>query len=375
MNSVARITNVSIKAMSGISKKPVYFLTMQGQNKPTITVKGENKADRDTITIADTEIAIKWSSKLMKNVSDSQVNTKIMEPTEVHIFKTKARELLVREPDKLLPLSIGGLIWVKMPYVNDLSNADLFFKNKNNNWETAVKGIKDLFRRFSYPNTWIQLGRILAVDIFDGNWDRFNSSGGWDNNGNVMFQKAANGYRVTGLDTFDVKNTPDTNLNQPLSPQVQQHLQILMSDIRMREYATNVTTEIAGFILKAMGNAVGGGIDDFKMKAGGRKITITRKGEPDFFYGYIDDLCTGLKEGRDEIKRYLLEKVRQYDSQWIPTSRSLSTPRSTGFSMGSNKHSDIAVKTSAPAGFTTPSSLKTIPQGITDRMRYFRWIV
>src|SRR5581483_11597011 len=50
---------------------------------------------------------------------------------------------------------------------------------------------------------WQELGKVVAVDIFNGNCDRFNiETGKWQNYGNVMFLNAGQ-TPVIGLDTFE----------------------------------------------------------------------------------------------------------------------------------------------------------------------------
>ncbi len=362
MNGIDRISTGSVKAMQAINKKPVYFLTMNGKTSPTITVKGENRSDGGSIAVRDISTELKWSGKLLKNIKDMEVEPVVMDPTEVFIFKTRARELFKGESGKQLPLTISGLTWVKLPYVKGMTESDLFSRNKENDWETRGKGVKKMFKKFSDPKTWIGLGRVMALDIFDGNLAQFNSNGSWINNGKDMFHKISKGIKVVGLDTFDVKNVPNAHLNKPVTPQVRSQLDLLISDIKMREFAKTITTEIAEHILHAMSKVVGGGIDDFVVIAGGRKITISRKGPADFFDAYIDDLCLGLTTTRDEIKRHLLEKVWQYETQWKTASRSVTAMRGA------------KATNSAPANFVANPCVKIVPQSIKDRMRYCGWI-
>ena len=177
--TVPNITPNSITEMSANEQRPVYFLHMNNSAQPTLTVKGEAKKD-------DGEISIKWSSKLMKNVNDQQVNTKIMTAAEVTIFKAAARALLTGNPKKLIALQKflvtekENLTWVKMPYLAGLSDAN-FWREDSKGFLLSVPAmsadVKKVLLKYSQATVWTQLGKIIAVDLFNGNGDRFNSEG------------------------------------------------------------------------------------------------------------------------------------------------------------------------------------------------------
>src|SRR4051812_8276721 len=105
--TVPMITPGSISAMTGLAKRPVYFLTLNHGAGPSVVVKGD---------AAGADVSIKWGSKLMKNVNDTQVNTKIMTPTEITVFTQFGNATFAANTPQKMNLA-GGYTWVKMPFV------------------------------------------------------------------------------------------------------------------------------------------------------------------------------------------------------------------------------------------------------------------
>ena len=76
MNTVPTITPGSITGIGGLTVRPVYFLRLNGANNPSLVVKGESNVSHGATSVA-------WGAKLMKNVNDIQVNTKMMTPAGI----------------------------------------------------------------------------------------------------------------------------------------------------------------------------------------------------------------------------------------------------------------------------------------------------
>ena len=368
MNTVPTITHGSITGMTGNDQRPVYFLQIGKATKPTLTVKGEQKKP-------DGEISIKWSSKLMKNVNDQQVNTKIMSAHEITVFKASARVFLAAEPKKLLALADNNLTWVKMPFLQGLSDADFWKKNDEGKYEIIPTDVKTILKRFTDSTAWGQLGKIIAVDLFNGNGDRFTSQGHWQNMGNVMFQKQANDIKVVGLDTFD-PNSHSSNLTT-MTVHSNGELDVLKSPHAMRTFAEKVIESVEGEIIRGLKKS---GTNSFTVMSNNVPVKIDENSSG-FLAGYTDDLATGLDQGAKKLKIYLQTKKIKYkplpqapQMGGFPNKPLPPVPQRPGFP---NK------PLPKPPGFRhpvpnyqappPPGQQKSIPQGILDRMTYLGW--
>ena len=102
--------------------------------------------------------------------------------------------------------------WVKMPFVKGLSDAG--FKNDDDE-VVADKLVISIQKFHNDPDSvWKEIGKIVAVDIFNGNNDRFNFEGEVQNIGNIMFVDGGE-TKVIGLDTFDPGHLQYSNINEP----------------------------------------------------------------------------------------------------------------------------------------------------------------
>src|SRR3954447_1990672 len=217
MNTVPMITPGSITDIEGLGTRPVYFLKLHNAMTRNMVVKGE--ADAQSMSSKDLEISISWASKLMKNVQNSQVNSKLMNPVEIQEFQAAAAAKFKKD-SREYDYVFGGFRckWVKMPFVNGLSDADFMSdieaKSGDSTYTTREFDMR-LFKltiiKLSEDAVWRDLGKTVAVDIFNGNNDRFNLvTGMWSNFGNIMFLTGGQ-TRVIGLDTFDTNSGSTTS--------------------------------------------------------------------------------------------------------------------------------------------------------------------
>lgn len=365
--TVPNITPNSITGMSANESRPVYFLHMGGSPQPTLTVKGEPKKD-------DGEISIKWSSKLMKNVNDPQVNTKIMTPSEVTIFIAAARQYLTGDPKKLMALQKFleavqlNLTWVKMPYLAGLSDAN-FWREDSKGFLMKVPAIspdvKKTLQKFSQASVWTELGKVIAVDLFNGNSDRFNSNGDWVNKGNVMFQdQIGGGIKVVGLDTFD-PNSNSSNLTT-MTANSHAELNILKNAPAMQDFARKVIAEVEREICAGLRKSQQ---NYFVVRSNNQDVRIERDSEG-FLMGYENDLVSGIMQGVNELKNYLQRKRQQYKP--LPTIPQYQKPLPQP--PGYQPQKPLP---QPGVGYHKPlppiPQQKTIPQGILDRMAYLGW--
>lgn len=380
MNTVPTITPGSITGMTGNDQRPVYFLKMGAGAQPTLTVKAEQKKP-------DGEISIKWSSKLMKNVNDSQVNTKIMSANEILLFKISARNFLAGEPNKLLALNENNIIWVKMPYLQGLSDAN-FWREDSRGFllptPALSSDVKNVLLKFSQSSVWTQLGKILAVDLFNGNADRFTSNGDWQNKGNVMFQNQGAGViKVVGLDTFD-PNSHSANLTIK-TDHSNAELIILKTIPAMSVFAQKVIASVEQEICAGLRMA---NQNYFMVRSNDHLIKIESDSEG-FLMSYKVDLVSGLIEGVNDLKIYLQAKKTSYQQRnnaqaqqpgnriggGPPNYPPPLPPRRQGGPPNRPPPQPPGYRPPVPnyQAPQPPGQQKSIPQGILDRMAYLGW--
>ncbi len=335
MNSVAPITPNSITGLAHLDQRPVFFIKLNNQLQPSLVIKGETGIGQDV------ELSVKWGSKFMKNINDNRVNTKILDAAEVNEFRRGVQ--VYGDPNKrsYASLNDANTTWVKMPFVAGLSDADTW----DDDGRKSTNDIKDIISKFTKPEVWVDLGKVIAVDLFNGNNDRFDTNGDWINKGNIMFTpKAGGGLKVIGLDTYQPQNATSNLVAHGRFPE----LDILKTPLARRNFAIRVTqsitTEIAGDLFRNGVHSVTVGFPP----------NMFRFNKDNFnpFSVFIDDLEAGLIAGAAELKNYLLQKKRQY----APPAPA------RGVQFGAHRGAPLP-----------PPPAKTIPAGILDRMRYLEW--
>ena len=339
--TVPVITPGSITAMTGLTKRPVYFLSLNGSPTPNLVVKGD---------AAGADVSIKWGSKLMKNVNDDQVNTKIMTPAEINIFKQFALNAFAADtPQRNNVAGTGAYTWVKMPYVAGLSDAGFLTEDET----PKTREIKETVAKFLDTAVWNQLGKIVAVDIFNGNNDRFqvlngdmSPLGSWNNKGNIMFVTGG-ANKVIGLDTYD----PASDRSNLTTAGHFDELRILIDPGQRNAFATACVKDVGNELKKSFRYA------DRKVATfavppampGQLPRTIEVDKLQDLYLSYAPNFSAGLATGAADLKLYLQNKVRQYAPRWqraMPGGRPLPP---------------------------VPGPVKTIPKGILDRMAFLGW--
>ncbi len=352
MNTVPTITPGSITGMTGLTKRPVFFVRLNGSANPNLVVKGENAgADLPHATDVEATTSVKWGSKLMKNVNNTSVNTKVMTPNEVIVFRQAAVASFPNGSEQHRFVAGGQAYnWVKMPFVAGLSDAE--FYNDDNSVSQAA--IKRSIGKLSDDQVWTDLGKIVAVDIFNGNNDRFDTNDGrWVNKGNIMFL-AAGPTKVIGLDTFD-PNSEQANL-------VRQQggfddLRKLIDPGQRRNYAIACAKSVGNEFKRALGNTVAVITLMTNCPHGPQQLRVEVGQLQDLFLPYAPNFEAGLTQGATDLKNYLQSKVRQYGNQWNRARPTGMAPRIGG----------------ARAAAHAPAR-KTIPQAILDRMAYLGWM-
>ena len=346
MNTVLPITAGSITGITGLSKRPVFFLRMNGAAQPNLVVKGESHST-GSMNSEEVMVSIKWGSKMMKNVNNSQVNTKIMTANEVNIFRlAAAAAFLFTSPQG--EHATNGFRWVKMPMVNGLSDAEFYDDNTN---KVNPQLIKRILPKLLNDNTWRDLGPILAADIFIGNSDRFDvESGAWINNGNVMFL-AGGTTSMIGLDTFDPNSGDKGNLANKGGFDA---MKSLIDANRRNAFALACTKSVG---IKLSNKALDAGMQTLLvfLPSANKSFSFAAENLGTAFVPYANLLSQGIADGADSLRAYLQGKVQQYPPP-VPSLR----PARPG------------QRVVIGGGIRGPQ-VKALPQGVLDRMAYLGW--
>ena len=343
--TVPQVVPGSITALKKIDGRPVYKVTLHAAATPSLVIKAENLIQGGA-TRSASEVSIKWSSKLMKNVNDKQVNTKILDANEITVFKAAVLRFLASNKEAMDDLNNPGqVIFVKMPYVAQLSDAEFVKPNLalpiGQQLNVLPQDIRDVLTKLLSASVWHELGKIIAVDIFNGNNDRFNTkTGEWINRGNVMFQGTGQALKVVGLDTFEA-GSPNSNLAGRTRGFPE--LDTLKNSAAATQFAQKVLSYTALEINKKCRRYKINPMSVMSDK--GFAVTIDFNDLSNgFLDGYERDLVKGIMDGANRLKTYLQQKRTQYQ------------PKAAGLA----QH-----RAAAPT--------KTIPQGILDRMKYLGW--
>jgi len=237
----------------------------------------------------------------------------------------------------------------------------------------SMVALKETIRKLADRQAWIDLGKVVAVDIFNGNNDRFNADGEWVNRGNIMFLSTGP-TRVIGLDTYD-PTSGTRNLNQTgtfpalrkLVDANERHQfaiaccgsvgQMLQNSLRTVKKETSAPTTIT---VKFTNGPGGMGTQDVQLQ-----VALMHE----LFIPFHTEFEQGFKDGSDALKRYLQGKAAQYGYN---PGRPGSLPPGVAPPRPRNGPGVIA---SAPLRPTnTAPQHKVMPPGVLDRMRFLGWI-
>ncbi|MBS1616067.1 MAG: hypothetical protein JST06_08130 [Bacteroidetes bacterium] len=364
----------SITGITGLGHKPIYFVKLNGSPNATLVIKGENVMQQDN---DDALVSISWTSKLMKNVNNNQVNSKVMTPAEVIEFMRAARAAFAPNSDQAAHLNVAKN-WVKMPKVNNLTDTD-YIVIEGGFGREDISMVKKAVSKLSETQAWYDLGKVVAVDIFNGNNDRFDSTGYWVNKGNIMFT----GNSVIGLDTWDPASSDGgsmiSNLNRGGGFD---ELRILIDNGRRQLFADACVNSVGDSFSRAMRVK---GVGSISLKLPDNTIlSVTQQNMKTLFVPYAPDFLRGLTDGATQLKTYLQNKVRQYRQLYnVQPNQNL---QRGGFQMGN--HRAAQPQPNQPPRFgqhrapqmpplpqVPQQPQKIIPQGILDRMQFLGWQV
>jgi hypothetical protein len=177
---------------------PVFLTTLTTRTK--MVVKAEMSNGHET---ADVQSSFRFGSKMMRQISrevhgNPLSHTEVMELSRVPLSKfcnhkpdpTKAREYL---QDLIGAKKL--YVWFKMDFVEQLEDLQTMVE-KNGTGPLALVALKT-------EAVLKGLGKIVAVDIFLGNYDRFRSDGSLGGANNIFLQQVNQGnFNVVGLDFY-----------------------------------------------------------------------------------------------------------------------------------------------------------------------------
>jgi hypothetical protein len=385
--TVPMITAGSISGMTGLSSRPVFFLKLNNSPTPNLVVKGEAASDKDEKLNNEIKVSIQWGSKLMKNVQNNLVNTKIMDANEVNIFLQSAKATFQAGTPQHnnVTAAAGAYNWVKMPYVANLSDADFIDQNtKDPDFASAQVAISKL----ADETVWRELGTVVAVDIFNGNNDRFVlKTGKWQNYGNIMFQMTPN-PAVIGLDTFDGAGWDPTFSNghaNLVQGDTYAELKILNDPSLQRQFAVKCAKGVGAAFLKLFVSKLSPTAKRLPVciKTGNGDEAyawVDKDNMEDFYLPYADAFAEGLQTGAQNLKQYLQKKAKAYDKYnaggMAPARPSTPAPALPG----KKKHSMVAALSKLnPFAEKKKTQIifrerKLLPDGIEKRMSFLGWI-
>ncbi len=370
--SVPTITPNSITGITGLSHKPIYFVKLNGSPTATLVIKGENMLRENN---DDALVSISWTSKLMKNVNSNQVNSKVMTQQEIAEFIRAGRAAFDPNSNQGVQLLLNKN-WVKMPKVDNLSDTD-YIVYEGGFGRDDMSLVKKAVAKLSEDAAWYELGKVVAVDIFNGNNDRFDSTGYWVNKGNIMFA----GNNVIGLDTWDPASSDGgsmvSNLNRGGGFD---DLRILTDQGRRMQFADACCRSVGDSFARAMR---GSHVNSISLRMPDNSVvSVSQTDMKTLFVPYQPEFLRGLTDGATQLKTYLQNKVRQYQTTFNvqPNQQNQRTgfsignnrgqgnrPTNSGFQMGHHRGNQPPPQPVGPR--------KTIPQGILDRMQYLGWSV
>jgi hypothetical protein len=373
------ITNGSITAMSPVvTAHPVYRLTMGGIDYVIkAETAGGNEASSD----------VKWASKIMHNVVDEKTDVtkvRLLAGSEIDIIATVYANFLVGASIVAFEKAMDNAnnVWYMMHF-----QANLF--NPSDNMDNGMQD--QLFAIVNHGTFWKKFGKIIAVDLFTGNNDRFDfgyyeeiyngaNADFWSNKGNI-FVNISNIDKAMplGMDFFFAQNAfgNDQISDQKFIKIMKNNDQI---DIVSEMIIASITNALAG---RQLGEKTKK-FSKFKSLA-----TTKIRNHQTTEAKYKAYLSQSIKDGLQEIKQYLISKRATYqlraqtNNNW--QQNALNQPRNwqanplgqqrVAPQVPNHRPGNQVAATLPISHNNTAVSKDVFPQRIEDRMRSLGWIV
>jgi hypothetical protein len=373
------ITNGSITAMSPVvTAHPVYRLTMGGIDYVIkAETAGGNEASSD----------VKWASKIMHNVVDEKTDVtkvRLLAGSEIDIIATVYANFLVGASIVAFEKAMDNAnnVWYMMHF-----QANLF--NPSDNMDNGMQD--QLFAIVNHGTFWKKFGKIIAVDLFTGNNDRFDfgyyeeiyngaNADFWSNKGNI-FVNISNIDKAMplGMDFFFAQNAFG---NDQISDQ--KFIKIMKNNDQI--------DIVAEMIIASITNALAGrqlGEKTKKFSKFKSLATTKIRNHQTTEAKYKAYLSQSIKDGLQEIKQYLISKRATYqlraqtNNNW--QQNALNQPRNwqanplgqqrVAPQVPNHRQGNQVAATLPISHNNTAVSKDVFPQRIEDRMRSLGWIV
>ena len=366
--SLPKITVQSLSEMQSIaSGHPVYRVKIQGSN---YVLKAETASGNTGSS------DIKWASKIMKNVGDKNTGDsqiRLLEENEIDVIATRYGNFNLTGPQTINledTLTMADNVWYLMAWQPGLYNPS----DNMNNGE-----IDQLFGIVNHGVFWKKLGKIIAVDLFTGNNDRFDfgnyeqatPQNFWSNRGNLFVNvNNLNNASPMGLDFYFNQNAFGKDLFGD-----QAYIKAMKSK--------NEIAVIANLIVESIMDALAGknlGKKDTKREKFTSKLSTKLRGyntTADKYKGYLKD---AIWEGLEEIKRYLVNKRREY-AQRAQAQQNMPQPQWQNNPLNQRQVPNVRNNIPQRPGATVPVahnnlgvSKSLFPQNLEARMQALNWI-
>lgn len=194
--------------------RPVFKVTFEGEEEP-IVVKAETK-NRGSQEKPRSAV---FASLIMEAV-DPKIKFELLTRDEImEITRVRAECFLPEGRDNVAMNYLHALaeepsfFLTKLAFIPQLRSLESKLTKVD---AKSVQRAEKLVARMSTTPALVQLGKIIAADLFNGNNDRFDTQGNLINLGNVMFEKMGDkSYVPVGLDHLDPHSSV-TNLTQSI---------------------------------------------------------------------------------------------------------------------------------------------------------------
>jgi len=183
-------------------------------------------------------------------------------------------------------------VFYTMAFVEGLKNLESQVDKGKDKTDLAKVGACKLARKMCTDSRLLpELGKVIAVDLFSGNTDRFSKEGKIVNSGNILFRKNLDKtYSPVGVDFFEAQG--DSKMYAPLLDPQSWGGRILADKQEIDRFASRA--------VMSLNNAFAAAIQPVPMPLdailGGAQVVA---------------LANGISSGADELRRYLLNLRKQ----------------------------------------------------------------
>lgn len=358
------ITAITLKNIVPVSQDhPVYKVTIGAHD---YVLKAETSAGQEASS------DVKWASKLMHNVVDEKksedTKVRLLWEPEIDVIGTEYTRYFVNGPELIrIEETLGNpdSVWVLMHW-----QPNLFVTCDQMNG--AKK--QQLFNIINHGTFWKSLGKVIAVDLFTGNNDRFDfgiynqvpqgqEELFWANKGNVFINVSNVGRSAPmGLDFFFAQNAFGKDLITD-----QAYIRAMSDKGEIRKIAelviASMMKELTGYNL---------GVKSNKSSKKKSRFTTAIKRYETTYDKYLVYLTDSIWTGLHDIKQYLLSKRREYARQTPPPNFGNNLLRQAPQVPNRNPGNPA---THVPVAHNNkPRDKGVFPQNLEDRMTALHWI-